>query len=108
MGNKDIILNFYREVFNAHDLEPIPRYVAEDYIQHNPTVAQGRQGFTEFCQRFFKGKAKHEIILCVAEDDIVVVFMEVTFADGSAARVTDIYRLENGMLAEHWDCLQKL
>ena len=36
MTNKEIVLNFYRDVWNAHDVTPVPQYVREDYKQHNP------------------------------------------------------------------------
>ena len=40
MTNKEIVLNFYRDFWNAHDVSTVAQYVHEDYIQHNPTVEQ--------------------------------------------------------------------
>lgn len=107
MTNKEIILNFYRDVWNAHSTEKVPQYVREDYIQHNPTVAQGRAGLLEFLPKFFLQEAKHDIQLAIAEDDKVAVYVHVAFNSGNSAKVVDIYRLENGMICEHWDVLQK-
>ena len=43
----------------------------------------------------------------IAEGDMVAVYLKNTGPDGrTKARVVDIYRIEGGMLAEHWDVLQ--
>lgn len=107
MTNKEIVLNFYRDVWNAHDKSRVADYVREDYIQHNPNVEQGRDGLLKFLDFFFTRKARHDIRIAMEEGDMVMVFVDVTFADGAKALVTDIYRLVDGKMAEHWDCLQK-
>ncbi len=108
MTNKEFVANFYRDVWNAHDTAPVADYVREDYVQHNPTVAQGREGLLQFLEFFFQKKAHHEILLSLEDGDLVAVYVDVTFADGDHALVTDIYRIADGKLAEHWVCLQKL
>lgn len=107
MTNKEIVLNFYRDVWNAHSTEKVADYVREDYIQHNPTVEQGRAGLLNFLPHFFQLEAQHDIQLAIAEDDYVAVYVHVTFNNGTKAVVTDIYRLENGLICEHWDSVQK-
>ena len=107
MTNKEIVLNFYRDVWNAHDDSKVAQYVCEDYIQHNPTVEQGRQGLLNFLKFFFTKEAKHDIQLALEDGDLVAVYVHVTFNDGSKATVTDIYRLVDGVIVEHWDSVQK-
>lgn len=107
MTNKAIIQNFYREVWNAHDASKVSDYVCENYIQHNPTVEQGRQGLLNFMKVFFAKEANHDIHLILEDGDLVAAYIYVTFKDGSKAVVTDIYRLENGIIVEHWDSVQK-
>lgn len=106
MTNKELVLNFYRDVWNPHDKTLVPQYVRKDYVQHNPTVEQGRDGLMKFLDHFFALQAHHEILLALEDGDLVAVYVNVSFADGSRALVTDIYRVQDGMLAEHWDCLQ--
>ncbi len=43
--NLDFILKWWREVIYAGHLELAPGYQAENYIQHNPNVPTGREGF---------------------------------------------------------------
>lgn len=108
MTNKEIVLKLYDEVFNAHSTEKVPQYFKENYIQHNPTVEQGRAGVLKFMGSFFKLRAQHNILLALEDGDLVAVYVDVRFADGSCAVVTDIYRLEDGMMAEHWDSVQRM
>lgn len=107
MTNKEIVLNFYRDVWNAHDASKVAQYVCEDYVQHNPTVEQGRQGLLNFLKFFFTKEAKHDIQLALEDGDLVAVHVYVSFNDGSKAFVTDIYRLVDGVIVEHWDSVQK-
>lgn len=106
MSNKEIVLKFYEEVFNGWNISAIDNYVKEDYIQHNPNVKNGRDGFKAFAERFLAMKPHMDIIKCVEEDDTVFVFFKCTLDNGSINKVCDIYRLEDGMVAEHWDIVE--
>ncbi|MFV0362037.1 MAG: ester cyclase [Suipraeoptans sp.] len=109
MTNKELIISFYQEFFNNHDIESAKKYVAEDYIQHNPGVLQGRQGLMDgFREKFISDPDfKLRIEKLIAEDDMVVVYLKNIDTKGNTkCRVVDIYRIQNGMLAEHWDVLQ--
>ena len=107
MTNKEIVAKFYDEVFNAWDTANLARYMREDYRQHNPTVEDGREGFVRFCEKFFQLHPRMEICRMVEEDDIVMVFFKCT-VDAGVNKVCDIYRLQDGLLAEHWDVVQHL
>ena len=107
MTNKEIVTQFYDKVFNAWDVSELERWMREDYRQHNPTVEDGREGFKRFCGRFFTQHPKMEIVHCVEEGDLVMVFFKCT-VDSGVNKVCDIYRLQDGMLAEHWDVVQHL
>ena len=45
MNNKEIIKRVYDEVFNGHKLAAVADFFKEDYIQHSPGIATGREGF---------------------------------------------------------------
>ena len=107
MTNKEIVLRFFDEVFNAHDLTKVGEYVRKDYIQHNPQAAQGLDGLLEFLKGFFQLEARHDVQFALEDGDKLAVYVYVTFKDGSKAIVTDIFRLEDGMMVEHWDSVQR-
>ena len=39
-ANKQLILDLFREVLEAHHTELISKYLAPDFIQHNPSAAE--------------------------------------------------------------------
>lgn len=107
--NKTVIRQFYQEFFNDHIIEAADRYVREDYIQHNPGVGQGREALKDAFRDKFKEHPEFclHIQMLIADDDMVAVYLKNIAPDGTTnARVVDIYRLEDGKLAEHWDVLQ--
>ena len=109
MTNKEIIQKFYQEFFNDHNVDAALKYVRADYIQHNPGVAQGREGLMDgFREKFKTDPTFHlEIKMTVSEGDMIAVYLKNVDPGGNTkARVVDMYRLQDGLLAEHWDVLQ--
>lgn len=107
-SNKEIVKQFIDEVFNAWDLSGLDQFMRDDYRQHNPTVKNGKEGFKEFASFFFTLKPHMHICKMAEDGDMVFVFFKCTFENGAPAKVCDIYRLEDGKLAEHWDVVQSI
>lgn len=106
--NKEIVLYFYDRVFNNWDLSEIDTYMKDDYKQHSPEVADGKAGFLKFFEGFLAGHPHVEIIKILEEGDMVCVFFKCSMDHGVEVKVFDLYRLEDGMLAEHWDCTMRV
>lgn len=106
MTNKEIVEKFYAEVFNGWDLTNLETYMKPDYRQHNPNVEDGRDGFRRFAETFLSMKPRAEIVRIAQDGDMVFVFFKCTMGDGTINKVCDIYRLEEGQLAEHWDVVE--
>ncbi|MCI8894761.1 MAG: SnoaL-like domain-containing protein [Lachnospiraceae bacterium] len=107
--NKKLIEDFYREFFNGHDVNSALKYVREDYIQHNPGVDQGRTALMEaFGQKFQEWPDfKLDIKMMISDEDMIAVYLKNVDSEGNTkCRVVDIYRIQDGRLAEHWDVLQ--
>lgn len=107
-SNKEIVTEFYETCFNKWDLSELDRFMRDDYIQHSPEVADGKTGFIEFFKGFLALKPHAEIMQIIEEKDLVCVFFRCTFANGDVVKVFDLYRLEGGKLAEHWDCIMRV
>lgn len=106
MTNKELVLKFYDEVFNNWDISNLDNYMKDNYIQHNPTAPSGKEGFVEFTKVFFSLKPHMDIIHIGEDGDIVYVFFKCTLENGAINKVCDIYRIEDGKLAEHWDVVE--
>jgi predicted SnoaL-like aldol condensation-catalyzing enzyme len=81
-----------------------------NYTQHNPWVADGLTGLIAGLQALAKkGLAvKYERVHTVlAEGDFVLVVSQGTFGDRPISYY-DLYRIQNGKIAEHWDTLEQI
>lgn len=111
MSNKELVLKFYEEVFNALDADAAAKFLKEGYIQHNPTVKNGREGFIESFREIFAGGFPYlDIQHVICEGDMLCVHLHGLDRETKKpiCWVADIYRVDNGLLAEHWDCIQAL
>ena len=113
-ANKKLVYDFWREVFEGGHMELADKYMAEGYIQHNPNVPTGRAAFVAFFTQFVKPKAiqptiQAPVVTMVAEGDkVIITFVRPTGADKKATTTWfDMFRIENGRIAEHWDCAPK-
>jgi predicted SnoaL-like aldol condensation-catalyzing enzyme len=111
MTNKEIIEKMYEVIFNGHDLSRASEFIKEDYIQHNPGVKTGLKGFVDaFVLHFQRApQFRVEIKHLIAEGEYVVVHLHAKGKpEDMGGAVVDIYRMEDGKAAEHWDVLQSI
>ena len=117
-ANKRLVYDFWREVLEAGHLELADKYLAADYIQHNPTVPSGRNGFVQFFSRFAKVKPiaasiTTPLVTIMAEGDLVMLGFVKEYPDPAAPgqKYTttwfDMFRVRDGKIVEHWDPARK-
>jgi predicted SnoaL-like aldol condensation-catalyzing enzyme len=107
-ANKKLVVDFYRTVFiEKRVVEGFERFVAPEYIQHNPLLATGREPAVKFLSTRVTRESVTDIKRVVAEGDLVVlhVHSRTNLSDRGRA-VIDIFRVANGKIVEHWDVIQ--
>lgn len=112
--NKQTIRELMRLLVDPKTARQAERLMTESYIQHNPNIASGRKAIIEFTQTETAQRARESMVpagepMFVAEGDFVVMILprEVPHPHkpGETYRTYwfDMWRLEDGKAAEHWD-----
>jgi predicted SnoaL-like aldol condensation-catalyzing enzyme len=83
-------------------------FVAEDYIQHNPTIGNGREAAIEMLEpKFSNPEASFDIKRILIDGNMAVIHLNGKLSNNTlGVAVVDIYRIENEKIVEHWDVLQ--
>jgi predicted SnoaL-like aldol condensation-catalyzing enzyme len=108
-ANLKLVLDMFAHVLTPMDSAAVDRFVSPDYIQHNQLAEPGRAGLKRFLDmiRAQNPEAVHDVKRAFVDGDHVTVHYHVRrWAGDLGWAVIDIFRLENGMIAEHWDVMQ--
>lgn len=105
-STKAFVVNAVTELFIDGDVTAIDRYWAEDYIQRNPMFPSGREVIKELFGNM-PPEFKYEIGMVIAEGDLVAIHGRYSGFGPKPMIAVDIFRVEDGKIAEHWDILQE-
>jgi len=115
-ANKRLVYDMYRIVLQGGHWDRAHEFIAEGYIQHNPNAAQGLAGLVDYVRssrpvRELQDTLDLPLIHLMAEGDYVTTAFvrPEQDADGKTYYSTwfDLYRIEDGKIAEHWDPMLK-
>ncbi|MCR9132289.1 MAG: nuclear transport factor 2 family protein [bacterium] len=109
--HKENVISFYRMAFNGKPREAVERYVGEKYIQHNPVVEDGKEGFINYFERMHAEYPEKsiEFVRCVAEGSLVALHTLQHWPGDEQYVTMDFFRVnESGKIVEHWDAIQKV
>lgn len=110
-ANRALVTEFYNQFFNEHETEQSSRVLAEDYIQHNPGVPDGKTPFVDYFAGYFQENPDYqsEIVRNAADGDLVWLHVHSTNGEEDRGEsVVDIFRVEQGKIVEHWDVIQSV
>lgn len=108
-ANLDHVLGLFEHVLGPMDSAAVDRFIAPDYIQHSQLAPPGRDALKSFLDmiRAETPQAVHDVKRAFVDGDHVTVHYHVRrWPDDKGWAVIDIFRLEDGMIVEHWDVLQ--
>jgi predicted SnoaL-like aldol condensation-catalyzing enzyme len=104
--NKTLVLGAFDTLFNKRDYAAAEKFWSPSYIQHSAHIPPGRDGLFNLIKAS-PPSLRYEPGLIAAEGDFVIVHGRYSNT-GLPVNwiVADIVRVENGLLAEHWDVIQ--
>ena len=112
-ANKAAVLQLFEEVWENHNLAVVDELVAEDLIQHDPTLDNGRAAYAEYLTTLTESEPplQMSVLHILADGDFVAVHSHIsaTLEDeftGQAAM--DLFRLDEGIIVEHWRVVQSI
>ena len=109
--NRAVVEKFVDVFYRQRDVrKAFETYVAADYLQHNPNIADGREAAIAALEPMFsKPDAQFDVKRVIVDGDLAAVHL---FGRGdpktAGAAVVDLFRLEKGLIVEHWDVLQPM
>ncbi|MEU6167156.1 ester cyclase [Streptomyces tanashiensis] len=115
--SQQTVAHAFAALMNGHDPDAVDGFVAEDYVNHNPYVENGREANRAFWARWFAAFPDTQVTLedVLAVDDRVVgrftyrathlgsLLGEQPTGRPVEMRSLDIWRVQDGMAVEHWD-----
>lgn len=108
MTVKAIVLKALAALFMDYDPEAAEQLLAPDYIQHNPGVPTGAAPIIGFIPVIKENGVKAETHRILTEGDLVVLhstYENAQIFGGDKLVAFDVFRVEDGKVAEHWDNL---
>lgn len=110
-ANKAIVADFVNTVLIKGEFDKLTNYFdGDNYIQHNPAIGDGLSGLGQALEEMAKNnismvyEKNHKVL---GEGNFVLSVSEGTFA-GQHTSYYDLFRVENGKIAEHWDVMETI
>ena len=110
-ANKVLVRYVFDQLFNRGNLAVIDAFVRPDYIQHNPAAPTGAQALRDFVTGVKAAYPDSHVVVkhALAEGDLVILHSNFVLENGSKGIAAfDIFRIQQGKIAEHWDVLQQV
>jgi len=111
-ANKKLVYDFTRVILRGLHFDQASTYLRDDYIQHNPNVETGLKGFLDAFSGIGAPRPIPDsvagLVSMQAEGDMVTMSFVSQMKDKTGAVYSttwfDMFRVQDGKIAEHWDC----
>lgn len=107
-ANKALIKDFYEKIFIGGQFDRIGDYFHDGLIQHNPRLpdglTKGLEAFAEIAQAGYSLEVG-PLRMILGEGNFVLTAGEGR-VNGEPAVIYDLFRLEDGRIAERWDVIE--
>ena len=109
--NHELVKRFLYDVMQGNNADKTPDYFDGDaYIQHNTSIADGVSGLGAALAAMAEqgiSMVYDEVHMVLAQGNFVLAVSEGRFG-GVPTSYYDLWRVENGRIAEHWDVMEPI
>lgn len=109
--NRKLVEDFLYDVMQGNNSDKTPDYFDGDtYIQHNTSIADGVSGLGDALAAMAEqgiSMVYDDVHMVLAQGNFVLAVSEGTFG-GAPTSYYDLWRVENGKIAEHWDVMETI
>ena len=109
MSTRSVVTEFARQFYDQRDVVgAFGRFVAPDYLQHNPGIADGRDAaIAALAGTWSSPDLRLAVTSILVDGDTAVLLIDGQFGAATRFAVVDVYRVEGDMIVEHWDVKQE-
>ena len=100
-ASKGLVREYIKQVVQQGEHDKLDHFVSPDLIQHSPRIAAGRDGLRDHLASEASGD--YEMLFMLIGQGNFVATLGKAHVAGQDHAVIDLYRVENGQIAEHWD-----
>lgn len=115
--NVQLIISFVQQLMNDHNFDNVLKEFGNSYYtQHNRNIPDGMEALVQYVKDFVKRYPDYtyDVKHIYADGDFVIFHSQITTKkkdrgnDHKGINVSDTWRIENGLIVEHWDSLQAM
>ncbi|MCM5661694.1 nuclear transport factor 2 family protein [Galbibacter mesophilus] len=102
---------FYKMAYEGNPKKAVELYVGDQYIQHNPAVEDGKEGFIAYFEKMHKEYPNKSInfVRVISEGNLVALHSHQIWPDNDQYVTMDFFRFDaNNKIIEHWDSIQQI
>ncbi len=111
-ANKGIVEGFVNDVLMNGKVDKLTDYINPNkYLQHNSAIADGLDGLGAALKHFAENGLVLEydkVYKVLGEGNFVLTISEGKFGKGEHVAYYDLFRIEEGLIVEHWDIIQPI
>jgi predicted SnoaL-like aldol condensation-catalyzing enzyme len=106
---REVVTAFARQFYDERDVAgAFTQFVAPDYLQHNPGIADGRDAaVAALTASWANPELRLSVRSILVDEDTAVLLIDGQFGSDVRFAVVDVYRLVGDTIVEHWDVKQE-
>lgn len=108
---KSNAIAFYKMAYDGNPRKATELFIGSEYIQHNPQVENGIEGFIEYFERMHNEYPDKSInfVRTICEGNLVALHTHQIWPGNDEYITMDFFRFDdNNKIVEHWDSIQQI